>query len=311
MMVVLGKISIVDRVIIAYTRDDLSEFKTHFDHPECQVCHRKHERTELYIVEEDGVRYTAGKGCLERKFGKIVVRRAIDAAHAEEKNIGMNCFKTKASIIAALRQYHTDGYIKSVSSGDFKAKYGVYYSQAMYNSNSSEYEKLADNVIEHFVKIEPTNSFIESLHTLATNNYHSEKVLGLFPAMINIYYNNVNRSKLIESSKNTIVYGEEGDKVKNVNLQCEVIEVRKVSTYDYDTFLQTYCKDDNGHVFVWNNTFTDKSGYLCEKGSIINLINFTVKKHFTGAYGNVTAIVRPKYEVIKQLTKFVSHNKES
>ena len=310
MFTILGKISIIDRVIIAYTREDLSAYKVHFDNPVCDVCCTNHVRNELYIVDEDGVRYTAGKGCLDKKYGKELVRSALDAASVEQHDIATNCFTTKSSIIAALYQHDTEGYEKGTSNGDFKARHGSFYVEAMYGANSQQYSNLADKVIDHFANIDPTNTFIESLKTIAYNQYHSDKVLGLFPAMINCYYRDVEYARqqlIIEQHKlhSIQAYGNEGDKVKDVNLVCTIMDVRTVNNDYYGQFTQTFLKDEQGHVFVWSNVFKHNGCTSCGVGSIIKLINFTIKKHFTNKFGNVAAISRPKYQVIelKEQTK--------
>lgn len=303
MLSILGKISLLDNVIIAYTREDLSSFKSSIEAPKCDLCGTNHTRHELYIIEEDGVRYTAGKACMEKKFGKKVVRYAFDAAHAEEKNIAANCFETKASIIAAIYQHQEEGFEKGETSNRFKCRYGDYFVESRASKTYEDHQKLADRVIEHFVNIEATNTFVDSLKTLAGNKYHSDKVLGLFPAMVNSYYRDIEFAHQKQlAAKETIFFGEDGDKAKNVNLNCTVISVRRCDGY-YGSYLQTYLQDEQGHVFVWANTFTKEDGSVCESGSKIKLINFTVKNHFTGRLGNVTTIIRPKFQVIKAVKK--------
>ena len=296
MLSILGKISLLDNVIIAYTREDLSNFKSSIEAPKCEICGTNHIRNELYIVEEDGVRYTAGKACMEKKFGKKVVRYAFDAAQAEEKNIAANCFETKASIIAALYQHQEEGFEKGETGNRFKCRYGDYFVESRYSEMYENLQKVADRVIEHFINIEATNTFVDSLKTLVGNKYHSDKVLGLFPAMVNSYYRDLELARQKQlAAKETVFFGEDGDKVKNANLECTVIAVRHCDGY-YGSYTQTYLQDQLGHVFVWANTFAEENK-ACGNGSKITLINFTVKNHFTGRLGNATMIIRPKYQV--------------
>lgn len=320
MLKVLGKISLIDKVIIPFMREDLSSFKSSFGAPKCAICGKNHNRCELYIIEEDGVRYTAGKNCMEKAFGKEAAKKAISDAKVEEKFISSHSFTLINSVIAALQLHNEMGFVKGESTLEYKARYYDLLNEALKSDEREQYEATAQKVVDYYRNLETTNSFLANVVDLMRNTYHSEKVLGLFPAAVNSYHKAIEyqhqkeiaEQHKLENAAMTSFYGEEGVRSKNVMVKCEVIDCRKVEGrsfgyWDDGEYHQTFLKDNQGHVFVWNNCFCTKIDMLPHyaiAGSKVMLQAFTVKKHFIGKLGHVTSITRPKYEITKLVTEF-------
>lgn len=319
MLTILGKISLNDNLIIPYTREDLSSFKTYIDNPVCDVCHRNHLRVELYIVDEDGDRYVAGKGCLNNKLGRSAVQIAIREAKENEKYIKSNCFEVHEMIIGAIHLLQESPFVPSregnSSAMDFKM---TYIEHCYIGRNDRSICDKANNIIEYYKNVDSTSTFIDSIKTLVNNDYCSEKVLGLFPALVHSYDVAIANERAYNLAKqhnleNSEYFGNPGDKVTG-DIDCTLIEVRQLdrpsySYYDDGVSNQYFLKDENGHVFCWTTTnrihvmVPGVKGTMYPKGADdigtkVRLNRFTIKNHFESKLGKITAIIRPKYQVL-------------
>ena len=313
MLEVIGKLNLIDRVIVPFTREDLSSYKKYFDAPVCEICHTNHLRNELYIIRTEDNTIVAGKGCMNKMFGKQVVSNAIKVAKDNAKVYNQYRWKVDHLFAAAIAYLEDNKFISRndaltyggpSSSDDFKLD-GVY--QYYCNESFKKYGAQADKIVEYYRQHSSDNSFIENAAQLIANEYCSDKVLGLFPAFVNSYYKTLEREAIAKKvTESTEYFGNIGDKIKNENIEVEIVYVsfEKDQGYTYwDTnhlYVRTWMKDNNGHLFVWNNGFIDKTKneYVEEIGTKVKLINFTVKNHFESKkYGRVTSIVRPKYEI--------------
>lgn len=308
MLEVIGKINLMDRVIVPFTRDDLSQYKKYFDAPVCEICHTNHIRTELYIIREDDKTYVAGSGCMRKKFGKTVVARAIKDGQERLKTYRECCwnvFSLISAAIAFLNDFiyipnNTDG--QTSSSALFKMKLREYYGKQSDVAHGEEAKK----IIEHYLSAKQ-NPFVDNVCQLITNEWCSDKVLGMFPAVVNGYRRSIEREHEAKNEKATEYFGNVGDKVKNANINVEIVFVdfevgQGFSYWDQEhIFVRTWLRDvESGHMFVWNNGFKDPNTYkyIDKAGTKIKLINFTIKNQFDSKhFGKVNSIIRPKYEL--------------
>lgn len=179
MLKVLGKISLIDKVIIPFTREDLSSFKSSFGAPKCAICGKNHNRCELYIIEEDGVRYTAGKNCMEKAFGKEAAKKAISDAKVEEKFISSHSFTLINSVIAALQLHNEMGFVKGESTLEYKARYYDLLNEALKSDEREQYEATAQKVVDYYRNLETTNSFLANVVDLMRNTVKKCLVFSL------------------------------------------------------------------------------------------------------------------------------------
>ena len=318
-VVVLGKISLVDDVIISFTREDLSSYRQYINDPVCEICGRHHHRVELYIAEIDGERVVCGKRCLENAQGKEVVKLAIKQAKERTREIELARFEAKESLIGAVYQIKNFGFVAS-NNGDFSSSWDYknhYYEYVEKGQRNEQFVQLAKQIELYYRMLVPSNDFEQSIHTVILNGYHSNKVLGLFPAAVNSYIvmkarqsNNELANK--HNLEQTKYFGNVGDKVKQT-IELELIGVRTIeravtySYYDNGTSLQYLLKDNEHHIFSWTTTAgikIDQWHWLTKDhiGSKINVNSFTVKNHYESKLGHITSIIRPKFE-IKQLVE--------
>lgn len=329
MLTILGKISLIDKLIIPYTREDLSSFKKYIDNPVCDVCHRNHHRVELYIVDQDGNRYVAGKGCLDNKLGRSAVRTAITEAKETEKYIKSNCFEVREMIIGAIHLLEQSPFVASREGNSSAMTFKMTYIEHCYigRSDRAIYDK-ANDIIEYYKNVDNTSTFIDSIKTLVSNEYCSEKVLGLFPALVHSYDVAIAKQRAYNLAKqhnleNSEYFGNPGDKI-TTDIDCTLIEVRQLdrpsySYYDDSVSNQYFLKDENGHVFCWTTTnrihvmVPGVKGTMYPKyfgaddiGTKLRLNRFTIKNHFESKLGKITAIIRPKYQVLSTVQDCVS-----
>ena len=88
----------------------------------------------------------------------------------------------------------------------------------------------ANDTIEYYKNVDNTSTFTDSIKTLVNNEYCSEKVLGLFPALVHSYDVAIAKERAYNLAKqhnleNSEYFDNPGDKI-TTDINCTLIEVR-------------------------------------------------------------------------------------
>lgn len=293
MLKIIGKIDITNNLVISYIREDLESFRSYVETKECEICRTKHERTSLWIIEADGIRKTAGTGCLKKFFGEAEYKAAYRKAMEEQEHIGKFCYFMKDALNKAYWLIQKHGFVSNKL-----ARMNSEISTAQLLDHRffeiEEEQDIADQVIEYFNNSTESSSYMMNCKSIASQEYIDDKCLSFIPAMVNSWIQHNIYTKLKEQNCNeTEYFGEVGQRIKNeVAAKFIKEEYAGTKTYGYYpvTSKKLYFKTGNS-ILCWK---TSSAASYKEDEEVV-FKSFTIKSCYESKLGKITVITHPRF----------------
>lgn len=294
MLKIIGKIDITSNLITPYVREDLESFRSYVETKECEICHTKHERTSLWIIEIDGIRKTAGTGCLKKFFGEAQFKAAYQQAMKEKERISKCCYLTKDALNKAYWLIQKLGFV----SNKFARMNSEISTAQLLNRNFFEIEEeqnVADQIIEYFKNSTETSNYMMNCKSNASQDYIDANCLNFIPAMVNSWMQHQVYLKLKEQNCNeTKYFGEAGQRVKT-NVAAKFIKEEYAGSYIYYShqpieYKKLYFKAGDS-ILCWKTS--NEVSYKEDEEVIFK--SFTIVSHYESKLGKITLINRPRF----------------
>ena len=293
MFKIIGKIDITNNLVVPFVREDLESFRSYVETKECEICHTKHERTSLWIVEIDGIRKTAGTGCLKKFFGEAQFKAAYKQAMEEKEHIGKCCYFTKDALNKAYYLIQKHGFV----SNKFARMNSEISTAQLLSHNFFEIEEeqnVANQVIEYFKNSTEASNYMMNCKSIASQDYIDDNCLNFIPAMVNSWMQHQVYLKLKEQNCNeTEYFGEVGQRVKNeVTAKFIKEEYAGTNTYGYYPVesRKFYFKAGNS-ILCWKTS----NNVSYKEDEEVTFKSFTIKNCYESKLGKITVITRPRF----------------
>ena len=316
MVSVLARISVARKLVFPCVRGE--SFESYREATECDHCHTKRVRKELFVVEVDGKRMTLGARCLEKMIGKEKSQEAFKVAREGEAMIKLGLSEFSISLDECIDVAH-----------EIIQKYGFVSTYEAYNSDKAstsmrirnpqgtgtelrpqtKWENVAEKVKAFVKTLDDEGDFITNAKILFGYREVFKKEIGIVCAVVNMWIKH-------EQSKDAMIctewVGEEGKRIKKFNTKAKVIYLGSQES-GYGIFHKYLFECENGLVLCWNsstlihkNPEDEGANFVYEyvgdrhKEAEVMIEAFTVKYHTEWkSRGKITAVTRMKCQLLK------------
>jgi hypothetical protein len=298
---VLARISVARKLVFPCVRGE--SFESFREATECEHCHTKRNRNELFVVEVDGKRMTLGARCLEKMIGKEKSQEAFKVAREGEAMIKLGLSEFSISLDECIEVAHEIiqkyGFVSCYEariSDDASTAYRIRNPQGTGTElrPQSQWARVAEEVKDFVKSLSDESDFITNAKILFGYRDVFAKELGIVCAVVNMWIKH-------EQSKGAMIgaewVGEEGERIKKFNMKAKV---KFLGSQDsgYGIFHKYLFECENGLVLSWN-TSTLIRRYLEDE---VMIEAFTVKYHTEWkSRGKLTVVTRMKYQVLKSV----------
>ena len=315
---VLARISVARKLVFPCVRGE--SFESYREATECEHCHTKRNRNELFVVDVDGKRMTLGARCLEKMIGKEKSQEALKVAREGEAMIKLGLAEFSISLDECIEVAY-----------EIIQKYGFVSTYEAYNSDNastsyrirnpqgtgtelrpqSQWAKVAEEVKSFVKTLSGESDFIKNAKILFGYRDVFSKELGIVCAVVNMWIKH-------EQSKGAMFgtewVGEEGERIKKFNMKAKVVYLGSQQS-GYGIFHKYLFECENGLVLGWNTSTLihrnpEDTNSVCEfvgdhcKDTEVMIEAFTVKYHTEWkSRGKITAVSRMKCQVLKSVVE--------
>ena len=313
---VLARISVARKLVFPCVRGE--SFESYREATECEHCHTKRNRNELFVVEVDGKRMTVGARCLEKMVGKEKTQEALKVAREGEAKIKLGLSTFSISLDECIEVAHEIiqkyGFVSSYearASDNASTSYRIRNPQGTGTElrPQTEWAKVAEEVKAFVKTLSGESDFIKNAKILFGYQEVFTKEIGIVCAVVNMWIKH-------EQSKGAMIgaewVGKEGERIKKFNTKAKVIYLGSQES-GYGIFHKYLFECENGLVLSWNtstlirrypededaNFIYEFVGDYCKEAEVM-IEAFTVKYHTEWkSRGKLTAVTRMKYQVLK------------
>lgn len=294
MLKIIGKIDIMNNLVIPYVHEDLESFRSYVTTRCCDICHTTRQRTSLWIVEIDGVRQVAGTSCLKKMFGEAVYQTAYHEAMTSWSLVCKNCFNLKKALNVAYRLIKEYGFVSNKYAREHCVKSTYSYLEEEY-FNQETLEDVAGAIIHYVNTAETDSGYMANCKAIVAKEWIDDACLKFIPSMVNSWNRHQIYQKTKQENCNTTEYfGEVGNRVKE-EVKASFIKAvddapRQFGYRDFLFYKKFYFKAGNA-ILCWQ-TAKDVD---FQENEEVTFKAFTIKGQFESKLGKITSINRPRF----------------